>query len=419
MLRSNFVMMLVVHTASARVCSICPENTTSEPGSYNLDACQCKPGWYGPNGGLCVQCDAGKYKTAAGSHICTPCPDDHISESGSFSPRACQCTAGYYQFYEGYCAPCGYDMYKPEVGPQSCTDCPLNTVSQPTSIVCQCMPGWYGPDGGPCTQCNAGTYKTASGSQICTPCPDNSGGSPVGSSRISQCVCNPGTHGRNGVRPYDLGYMSPPCTICLADTYVEAGGMQTFGNMCSSKKNYNGGVDPQCPSATATWVQMYPAAAGNDGRRDSLVELGNGNTWTVDFEMVRTISYVELWNDRANTERARGGEVRVGNSIVPRENPLCATLGGTMYDGSHVEINQVQTLDCFATGRYLSVIKDGEWMRFGEMTAFGRCQNCPRHSTSPDLAPNVDACRCMQGYGREHHGDIWICKTCGLGKYKA
>ena len=231
-------------------------------------------------------------------------------------------------------------------------------VLQPVSIVCQCTAGWYRPaQGGPCRPCGAGTY-------------------------------------------------------------MKTGSLPTYGYMCSSKTNIYGGVDPQCPSATTTWIQSYPAGAGNDGSPGSLVELGNGNTWTVDLEMVRPITYLRFWNDKANSERARGSEVRVGNSTVPRENPLCATLGGTTYNGIYVDVNQIQYLDCFATGRYLSVIKDGDWMRFGEMDIYGQCQQCPPNSMSPDQASSIDACQCMQGYGRQNFGNIWLCRTCSLGKYK-
>ena len=74
MLRSILAMMAVVCIVGAQECSVCPLNTISEPGSYDVTACHCKTGWCGPNGGPCEQCDIGKYETVALPHISTPCP---------------------------------------------------------------------------------------------------------------------------------------------------------------------------------------------------------------------------------------------------------------------------------------------------------------------------------------------------------
>ena len=237
MSRSIFVMMLVIHTASASVCSICPENTISEPGSYSIAACQCKAGLYGHNGGPCEQCDAGKYKTAAGPQSCTSCPLNTVSPPGSV---VCQCQPGWYGPDGGPCKQCDAGTYKTTAGPQSCTSCPLNTVSPPGSVVCHCQSGWYGPDGGPCKQCDAGTYKTTAGPQTCTSCPLNAVSQP-GS---IVCQCQSGWYGPDG----------GPCKQCDAGTYKTTAGPQT----CTSCPDNSGGS----PAGSSRVTQCVMCAVG-------------------------------------------------------------------------------------------------------------------------------------------------------------
>ena len=60
--------------------------------------CKCHPGLTGPNGGTCVQCPAGTYKSAAGSAVCVSmdCPLHASSLPGSVSLADCACMPGYF-----------------------------------------------------------------------------------------------------------------------------------------------------------------------------------------------------------------------------------------------------------------------------------------------------------------------------------
>ena len=71
------------------LCSACPES-----------GCPCAKGTTGPNGGPCVQCEAGKYKSVTGSSACissTNC-DSYSSSllAGAISDTHCTCKAGFY-----------------------------------------------------------------------------------------------------------------------------------------------------------------------------------------------------------------------------------------------------------------------------------------------------------------------------------
>ena len=53
--------------------------------AYTRKACECEPGYYGPNGETCTPCDLGFYKSVSGSAGCHPCPPNSISSTASTS----------------------------------------------------------------------------------------------------------------------------------------------------------------------------------------------------------------------------------------------------------------------------------------------------------------------------------------------
>ena len=77
--------------------------------------------------------------------------------------------------------PCEPGFYSPYSGQsaffsETCFPCPRNFGGSPigsTSVSnCTCAPGFFGPAGGPCTPCPSGTYKKDTGTAAaCTPCP--------------------------------------------------------------------------------------------------------------------------------------------------------------------------------------------------------------------------------------------------------
>jgi len=75
-------------------CAACPAKSTSSAGSSAATACTCNAGWTGPNGGLCTQCQAGKFKALAGSVQCADCVAGKYSASEQEATTCKDCSAG-------------------------------------------------------------------------------------------------------------------------------------------------------------------------------------------------------------------------------------------------------------------------------------------------------------------------------------
>ena len=180
-------------------CYSCAPFSDSAAGSNHTTDCKCLSGYAGPDGGPCVACNLGTYKSSPGADLCQPC------EVGK---------------------------YLNTLAGTSCIECPLRTTSlegQGHVKNCSCIPGWSGPDGlGECNRCPIGTYKDSMGSHECFPCPaatysGTSGNDNVslclpcpaqmssseGSISITACSCQAGYTGQNGGE----------CMPCVAGKY--------------------------------------------------------------------------------------------------------------------------------------------------------------------------------------------------------
>jgi len=113
------------------VCAPCPPNSVPPGHLASIAACQCNPGFTGPDGGECAQCVAGKYKTAAGSAACTECLAGQYSTAVGAASNVCQ--------------ECGANAQSP--------------AGSDESTQCTCESGYTGIPGGPCVACDAGKYK--------------------------------------------------------------------------------------------------------------------------------------------------------------------------------------------------------------------------------------------------------------------
>ena len=126
-----------------------------------------------PGVSTCVQCPAGKYKTAIGHAACLPCSPNSVSVAGSSD---CQCIPGWTEENGLICAQCPADHYKSLYGHSACLPCSQGSFSAAGSTAntdCQCMPGWTGENGAICTRCAANQHKSLPGSSPCLPCESN------------------------------------------------------------------------------------------------------------------------------------------------------------------------------------------------------------------------------------------------------
>ena len=256
-------------------CQTCPLNSNAPEGSVDQTACTCKPGSTGPDGTPCVLCGPGKYKPSTGDSACTLCLAGQYSEIvGGLHANVCQ-------------------------------ECPTNTTSLPGSVTlpdCICRAGWTRQNGARCVLCEAGKYKNATGDgacSLCLPdqylgttgastatacqqCPANSK-SLAGTTKITACLCLPGTTGQNGslcvlceAGKYKMDTGVSACTLCLPDQYsgtVGASASDTCQNCSSNSASVEGSVARTacvCIPGTYTVLQeCHPCAAGKFSQESS------------------------------------------------------------------------------------------------------------------------------------------------------
>jgi len=256
-------------------CQTCPLNSNAPEGSVDKTACTCKPGSTGPDGTPCVLCGPGKYKPSTGDSACTLCLAGQYSEIvGGLHANVCQ-------------------------------ECPTNTTSLPGSVTlpdCICRAGWTRQNGARCVLCEAGKYKNATGDgacSLCLPdqylgttgastatacqqCPANSK-SLAGTTKITACLCLPGTTGQNGslcvlceAGKYKMDTGVSACTLCLPDQYsgtVGASASDTCQECSSNSASVEGSVARTacvCIPGTYTVLQeCYPCAAGKFSQESS------------------------------------------------------------------------------------------------------------------------------------------------------
>jgi len=188
--------------ASVNECQSCAANSDAPSASNHESDCRCNPGFYGPDGGTCTQCELGKFQYYAG---------------------------------RASCESCAQDMYQDITGQLECKSCPANSQTMDSGSAskqsCICLSGSTGPDGGPCTQCPAGKWHTsgigcvdcvagkysavlaAVSSSTCVNCPLASHG-PAGMAAHTECMCNAGATGPNG----------GPCQACELGKYKDVTG---------------------------------------------------------------------------------------------------------------------------------------------------------------------------------------------------
>jgi len=88
--REYFTNVMTISIDSV-VCSQCPANSASSPGSTSIAACRCNAGYTGE--GSCTACAPGTFKTQTGIAISSNCAADWTSAADNISPSpsTCQC----------------------------------------------------------------------------------------------------------------------------------------------------------------------------------------------------------------------------------------------------------------------------------------------------------------------------------------
>eukprot|EP00961_Rhodomonas_salina_P066624 894805-Rhodomonas_salina.1 len=195
-LQELWILNVSLVTPSNITC-ICKVGYERSDGATAAQCTACGEGTYkGVNGtGPCVDCAAGTYLNETAGSACASCPANTVSGKGSANIADCICDAGYWgnngqactpcatgEFMDSngsqFCYLCSAGFYMDQLAATACFTCPNSSSSRfpgSTKVTdCRCNPGHSGPDGGVCIACALGRYAPATGSSNCTDCQQGS-----------------------------------------------------------------------------------------------------------------------------------------------------------------------------------------------------------------------------------------------------
>ena len=222
-------------------CDDCPEfKSTGTPGADSISNCACQAGYAFDEDAGCVACAAGYFKNAVEDGTCTECDSVDIN-SGSWdaagttqvtAQSACTCDAGY-EPVGGVCTQCQPGKFKAAGGDAECAECAAGTYqSDAGQVQCEaCQSNSQSEDGATVCTCNAGYQNAQDGvfsstGHACMPCPSQTFKSE---SSVLQCQ---GCEQSCGIRDGIPHYITAACTTtsqlqcsaceqCAAGQYAE------------------------------------------------------------------------------------------------------------------------------------------------------------------------------------------------------
>lgn len=361
-------------------CISCPSDSTSPESSRVVQDCECVAGFTGPNGGPCIKCEAGKFKTDVGNHSCSLCyPGKYSVAIGSTTNSSCKdCVAGTYS----------------HAGASDCVTCPEHSTSPVASErieACECVAGFTGPDAGPCTQCAIGKYKTDVGSHECTACPDNSTTTTLNNTDISGCVCMP-RYTKSGSK----------CVFCAAGKYKNSVGNHT----CTT-----------CPLNSFS-------VAGSEHEHHCTCNPGHFKGGSTEFcTACAPSTYKEIQGNQACIACPSNSRSFV-NGSVSFESCLCGPgFSGEFMDTGGIPVQALPILILQAdssTEEYERLTKLAKCHPcaqnlFKETFENSKCSQCKNNSASDEGSSGAEMCKCNPGYFGEAGLD---CAKCEPGKFK-
>jgi len=427
--------------ATYNVCQNCASNSDSFEHSDAATGCACNAGWVGPDTGQCVMCEAGKYKTEAGSVLCTDCragqysvvvaatsdrcmycPHYSSSPPASGNLEVCTCNAGAQGPDAGPCALCVAGKYKINSGNALCADCLPNQYSEAvgaTSNVCQtcsansqspagsgaqtsckCNAGAQGFDGGSCSLCIAGKYKISSGDALCTECLANqystavgaaanvcqtcaaNSQSPAGSGVQTSCICNAGAQGP------DAG----PCTLCIAGTYKIGSGNALCTNCLANQYSAAvSAVENVCQTCTTNSQSLV----ASEEQTSCICNAG----WSGINGEVCTICAAGKYKTDVGSASCTACATGKFSVVTGSDEDVCTcNAGSTGADGPG-------TCTSCEFGKYKSVAGSTE------------CTGCAAGKFSAVTGSISNECTCNAGTTGPN--GVETCTSCEFGKYKS
>jgi len=255
-------------------CISCPSDSSSPKTSDQQTDCECNAGytghavnvsdlqnpgddcWDGCNHqqGPCSWCGTGMccrhnwHNTSNGcsgalgipgrGHVCVNADGSLNStvDGGGFVCAACEAAKYKATVGSSLCWQCPPGKYSATIGQSMCIDCPAHAYSPSGSGLltnCTCNKGYTGPDGVTCSACIAGTYKDVNGSVPCTLCAKGKYSTETGEMLESTCSqCPAYTRSPDGSSMLinctcNKGYTGSDgiqCAACIAGTYKDVNG---------------------------------------------------------------------------------------------------------------------------------------------------------------------------------------------------
>ena len=219
----------------------CSEGTYSGALSWNRLNCSCIPGRWGPAGGPCILCGAGKYNLIPGCKACSNTSDVDCELCGLGTASSvlgrnstCDvCGAGKFSFPANQrgaftCEKCAAGTIS-GIGASNCTSCASGYVAVNGSNVCTpCAAGTIsGIGASACTPCSNG-YFAVSGSSVCTPCPAGT----FATGLVGSCAaCGAGNYSLLGATTCST------CSVCAIGQYNVSNCISSANIVCGACTN--------------------------------------------------------------------------------------------------------------------------------------------------------------------------------------
>lgn len=426
--------------ATSDTCQQCPANSIAPSGSDEKTDCVCKPGYTGPNGGPCVACPPGKFKTTQGSAPCSDCPLHKYStttaktdstcsscptnavtlQTGSNELSQCVCNLGFTGPNGGACAACVAGTYKDATGSADCTLCLPNTYQPLTTQVaassciacpfanlespagsaaltdCQCSAGYFplsGENGKACSQCFSGRFKPLKGPQACTLCQNGTFSPALGATSDTTCqACHSNTeswmgsasrsqcHCVAGYYTENMGQESATCVSCGVGTYNSV----LNANACS--KCGPGTYSNKLTATSKETCVICPDGFSGEGQSqcDKCPDnafAGPGKAFLIDCQ--------------CNPGFFGANGATCQQCVAGKFKPLHGSM-----DCDDCPINKYSTL--------LGQVADTT------------CVSCATNTVAPAGSNSEDDCKCKLGHTSSVPGvDGKPCVACAMGKFKA
>jgi hypothetical protein len=345
--KKTFSFFRVQELKSTEVCTQCPLAsslflpTTESQRNFGVRSCVCEQNFYGVIGTACTACPVGQNRTG------------FIYENTTLSD--CQCTPGYEPdpAAANLCRKCPIGTYKPEVGDHNCSVCPDTFTTEVSGNAkfsdCVCKPGYALSTEQVCVICPKNTHKEGFNLKTtCNTCTANSFGA-AGGTGPSECSCLQGFDNNADV-----------CNKCTAGKYknstIKLGTAAIWTSIATQEINLARACSAGgCPviSGAGYFYNYYPwkLVDGNTGQNyEGQFHSANDqyNPWVmIDLEHTMSIKRVRIYNWWAYTPLFENFEIRIGDSSIFSDNPLCGSREG------HFGI--VKDFTCVFSGRYVSV----------------------------------------------------------------